>query len=147
MKPEETLLCFCVSVHGVTGKKNAIKRNKTRQVEEKKVFCTEAHTHTHFLNGSKRKCPLPFVLFLCYLTPGQSESVPLRDGEMFHFTSWCSIYHFELTLLFPRCICFSFHCWPLKMNIGFDTRSRPVNHAYPGRAHAADLCWCHRGAL
>lgn len=130
------LLCLCAWCHR---KEKCNKRNKTRQVEEKKVFCTEAHTHS-FFEWLKKKCPLPFVLFLCYLTPGQSESVPLRDGEMFHFTSWCSIYHFELTLLFPLGICFSFHCWPLKMNIGFDTRSRPVNHAYPGRAHAADLC-------
>ena len=74
MKPEEILLLSCVSVRGA----KKTKSEGTKQDKfQKKRFSVSRHIQPLAL--LKYEWPLPFVLFLCYLTPGQIRSVPQCD--------------------------------------------------------------------
>lgn len=115
------------------------KRNKE---DKKKRFCVWSHTWL------KNVWPLPFVLFLFYLTPGKSKSVPLRDW-MKHISFHLEVPHLPFsTNPFIPPVYMRFHSIvSSKTNRGSDIHSRALNHACPGRAHTVDLCRCHIGVL
>lgn len=93
--------------------KTKFEETKQDQNSNKAFVYEGTCAHMHFLTWLKNMCLLAFfpLSFFC-LIPYQHKSMPRQDREMSYFTFRWPIYHFELTFLFPLCICISFSCCP-----------------------------------